>query len=147
MHLHLVKVHRNCGRASFALSIGRSSITCPIPECRLLIGHRQLRAVLSIADFGRFVRRSVENLCLADPHLERISVQLHCVMSFDQPSRTLPVLRFPTFIHASLLRCLFMHGRTYSRQYEMAWQFRYARVSGKVLLQSLHCEGSNCCPA
>ncbi|CAE7283832.1 RBCK1 [Symbiodinium sp. CCMP2592] len=51
------------------MSEGKSAVSCPIPECRRSVGHRQLRAVLSIADFGRFVRRSVENLCLADPSL------------------------------------------------------------------------------
>ncbi|CAJ1364359.1 unnamed protein product [Effrenium voratum] len=52
--------------AAVQLGEGRSSIHCPVPDCRHPIGHRQLQAVLSVSDFGRFVRRSVENLCLAD---------------------------------------------------------------------------------
>jgi len=48
---------------------GRCAVSCPIPECRAPIGHRQLRAVLTAPGFERLMRRSVEQLCAADDDL------------------------------------------------------------------------------
>lgn len=48
---------------------GRCTVTCPIPECKKPIGHRQLRAVLTGAGFETLVQRSVEQLCASDDSL------------------------------------------------------------------------------
>lgn len=48
---------------------GSCACCCPVPDCRLPIGHRQLRAVLTTTAFAQLMRRSVEQICLHDPTL------------------------------------------------------------------------------